>query len=121
MESENLIGEEVKIYLFNTLIVPIDFNKYPKATIKLEKLSLEEVKQILTSNKFISAIGHEGTAKLLTQLLNITIPVNRVTVFLEPGDIGIHYYLKTRLPEGKILTESELKQLDFWLVKSQVL
>ena len=119
MESEKLIGR--KVYLLNTLIVPVNFDKYPVASIKLEKISLEEAKQILQNNSFVSAIGHEATAKLLTQLLNVSIPANRVSVFFEPGDTGIHFFLKTRLPEGKILSEAELKTLDFWLVKSQVL
>jgi len=119
MESEKLIGR--KVYLLNTLIVPVDFSKYPKATVNLEKITIEEAKQILQNNEFISTIGHEATAKLLSQILNIPISVNRIAVFLEPGDVGIHFFLKSRLPEGKILTESELKQLDFWLVKSQVL
>ena len=112
--------ESEKIYVLNTLIVPIDFSKYPKATVVLQKISVEEAKQIL-SKDFISAVGHEATAKLLTQLLGVEIPVNRIAIYLEPGDTGIHFFLKTRLPEGKVLSEAELKTLDFWLVKSQVL
>jgi len=115
MENKN------KVYVLNTLIVPILFDKYPIVKIKFERLTIAEAREILQSNSFISAIGHEATAKLLSSLLNINIPVNRISVYLEPGDIGIHFFLKTRLPEGKILTESELKQLDFWLVKSQYL
>jgi Domain of unknown function (DUF1874). len=110
-----------KVYLLNTLIVPIDFNIYRYAYIKLERISLEKAKQILQNNEFISAIGHEATAKLLSQLLGINIPVNRISVFFELGDIGIHFFLKQRLPEGKVLTEEELKELDFWLVKSEVI
>jgi hypothetical protein len=40
---------------------------------------------------------------------------------MERGDVGLHFFLKTRLPEGKVLSEEELKQLQFWLVKSEVL
>ena len=109
-----------RIYVLNTLIVPIQFDKYSKANILLEKISIEEAKQILQNN-FISAIGHEATAKLLSLLLNVNIPVNRASIYFEKGDIGIHFYLKQRLPEGKVLSEEELKTLDFWLVKSQIL
>jgi len=87
----------------------------------MEKISVEEAKQILTNNPFVSAIGHEATAKLLSQLLGIVIPANRISIFFEPDDIGIHFFLKTRLPEGKILTAEELQKLDFWLVKSEVI
>jgi len=113
--------ESKKIYVLNTLIIPIDFSKHPKATVLMEKISVEEVKQILTNNPFVSAVGHEATAKLLSQLFGVSIPVNRIAIYLEPGDTGIHFFLKTRLPEGKVLSEAELKTLDFWLVKSQVL
>jgi Domain of unknown function (DUF1874). len=110
-----------KIYLLNTLVIPVNFDTYENVYIRAETITIEEAKQILINNPFISAIGHEGTAKLLSQLLGINIPVNRITVFFEPGDIGIHFFLKQRLPEGKVLTEEELKELDFWLVKSEVI
>jgi len=109
-----------KVYLLNTLVIPVNFDTYDEAYIKMEKISVDEAKQILINNPFISAIGHEGTAKLLSQLLGIAIQINRISVFFEPGDIGIHFFLKQRLPEGKVLTEEELKELDFWLVKSEL-
>jgi len=110
-----------RIYVLNTLITPIDFSKTNEAVVKLQKISIEEAKQLLQNNHFISAIGHESTAKLLSQLLNIDISMNRTVIYFEKGDIGLHFFLKTRIPEGKVLSESELKQLDFWLVKSQIL
>jgi hypothetical protein len=110
-----------KIYILNTLIFPINFDKYGSIKVKFTKISIEEAKQILANGNFVSAVGHEGTAKLLSQILNISIPTNRISIYFEPGDTGIHFFLKTRLPEGKVLTEAELKQLDFWLVKSEVI
>jgi hypothetical protein len=109
------------VFVLNTLIVPIDFDKTQSANIKLIKINVEEAKEILKNNDFVSAVGHEGTAKVLSQLLGIEIPTNRITVFFNKGDIGIHFFLKQRLPEGKVLSEQELKQLQFWLVKSEVL
>jgi hypothetical protein len=108
------------VFVLNTLIVPIDFDKNQSVNIKLTKISIEEAKEVL-KNGFISAVGHEGTAKVLSQLLSIEIPTNRITVFFNRADVGIHFFLKTRLPEGKVLSEQELKQLQFWLVKSEVL
>jgi hypothetical protein len=66
-------------------------------------------------------VGHEATASLLSKLLGVTIPFNRATIFLQPGDRCLHFFLKSRIPEGKILTEDELKSLDFWLVLSEVI
>jgi len=108
-----------KVYLFNTLVVPINFDQYSNATVVLSRITVQEARAIL-SHGFVSAIGHEGTAQVLSQLLGISIKANRVTVFMQPGDIGVHFFLKQRLPEGKVLSAEELKQLDFWLVKSEV-
>jgi len=107
------------IYVLNSLIVPINFDKYKKAQVKLERISPEEAREIL-KNQFISAIGHEGTSKLLTDILGVNIPTNRTSVYFEPGDTGIHFFLKERLPEGKILSKEELEKLQYWIVKSSV-
>jgi len=110
------------LYIFNTLIAPVNFDEYPLITITFRKVSIEEAKKVVSASQsqFVSAIGHEGTAKLLSRLLGVQIPTNRITVFMEPGDIGLHFFLKQRLPEGKILTEDEVKKLDYWLVLSEI-
>ncbi len=103
----------------NTLIVPINFDKHKHAEVEMEKISTTEACRILKEG-FTSAIGHEGTAKLIESLCGIEVPVERRTVFFEEGDEGIHFFLKQRLPEGKILSKEELEKMDFWFVKSKV-
>jgi len=107
------------LYVLNTLIVPINFDETPQAKIKLRRISVEEAKEILAGG-FVSAVGHEATAKVLSQLLGIQVPMERRTIFLKPGDRAIHFFLKVRLPEGAILSEDELRKLDYWLVLSEV-
>jgi hypothetical protein len=77
-------------------------------------LSIDEARTILAGN-FVSAIGHEASAKLLSQILNMPIPVNRIQIKMQPGDAALILRLLQRLPEGKVLNESELKALDFEL------
>jgi len=108
------------IYVLNTLITPINFDETSEAQVKLRKISIEEARELLR-NGFISAVGHEATAKVLSQLLGIEVPANRVTIWLKKGDKAIHFFLKQRLPEGKVLSEEELRKLEFWLVLSEVL
>jgi len=108
------------IYLFNTLITPINFEKHKKVTIELEKIDVFTACNILRKEKFYSVVGHEGTAKVIEGLCGVKIPVNRESIYMEPGDEGIHFFLKHRLPEGKILSDEELKHLDFWFVRSRV-
>jgi hypothetical protein len=107
------------VYVLNTLVVPVNFDEHFQVRVKLRKVSINEAKEILAGG-FISAVGHEATAKLLSQLLGIQVPMERRTVFLRPGDMAIHFFLKSRLPEGVVLTEEQLRSLDFWLVLSEV-
>jgi len=103
------------------MIVPINFDEVSKAFIDLRKISLAEARKLVKELPFISAVGHEGTAKLLSELLEVDIPCERRTVYMKSGDLGLHFFLKKRLPEGAILTKDELEELPYWLVLSIVL
>jgi hypothetical protein len=107
-------------YLLNSLIVPIDFSALNVATITMRRISLDEARKLLNDG-FISAVGHAGTAQLLTELLGIQVPVNRIAVQMKSGDIGIHFVLRERLPEGKVLSKEELAKLDYYFVASYIL
>ncbi|MEM4977095.1 MAG: DUF1874 domain-containing protein, partial [Desulfurococcaceae archaeon] len=67
-------------------------------------------KRTVEGSEFISIVGHESTAKMMTELLGVPIPVNRSMVQLEPGDIVLVFQIMVRLPEGKVLTLEELKE-----------
>jgi len=86
--------------------------------LRVKELSINEVRDLLKES-FMSAVGHESTAQLLSQLLDISVPVNRVSISLRPSDKLVVFQLLTRLPEGKVLTLDELKQLKykFYLVE----
>lgn len=77
-------------------------------------LTISDAQSILALG-FVSAIGHEASAKVLSQVLNIAIPVNRIHIKMQPGDDALILRLPQRLPEGKVLDETELKTLDFEL------
>ncbi|MDO9225171.1 MAG: DUF1874 domain-containing protein [Pseudomonadota bacterium] len=57
---------------------------------------------------FVSAIGHEGAARFLTGLLRVEVPVNRVAVVMQTGDVALVLRLTERLPEGVVLSDAEL-------------
>jgi len=107
-------------YVLNSLIVPVDFNERDRYMVFLKKIDLTEARGILSEVDFTSAVGHEATAKVLSELIGINIPYNRIAVKLKPGGMCIHFALKTRLPEGKVLTEEELKQLNYEFVLSMI-
>ena len=109
------------IYIMNTLIVPINFDKEKSANVDFYLVDVSWVKHLLKIKSWESVVGHEGTAKILSQILGVEIPFNRKSIYFEAGDIGIHFFLKQRLQEGKILTEEEVKNLEYWLVQSDIL
>ena len=109
------------IFILNTLAVPVDFSMYPSVFVRFTKISVDQAKDIISKNQFVSAVGHEATAKLLSNLLGVEVPVSRREVFMEPGDKAIHFRLKARLPEGAVLGVEQLEKIGFELVLSEVI
>lgn len=105
------------IYISNAF--SINMLKDSSNIIYIEKIPLDEVKARLSKRKFVSAIGHKSTADLLTKILDIEIPFNRVEIKLKKGEEMIAFQIKQRLEEGKILTEEEIKNIpyEFYYVK----
>ena len=64
-------------------------------------LSLDDAKEIL-SNGFTSAIGHADTAQVVSGLLGMDVPANRISISLESGKdtLIIAQIMGGRLPEG---------------------
>lgn len=82
-------------------------------------LTLTEARNLLHGD-FVSAIGHQSSAAFLSALLQITIPVNRIEIAMQPGDAALVFRLKSRLPEGRVLTHEEIQQIPYelgWLTR----
>ena len=114
---------EQKIYLLNafslSMLAPSAFTPGRgvygggAAFLMVEKIDLEKAKELLNRYGFISAVGHESTAAFLSRLLGLPVPFNRVAVQLGRGDGAIVFQLRSRLPEGRVLTEEELKSVEY--------
>jgi hypothetical protein len=83
----------------------------PPVLLRVEEIPLEKVKTMVSEYGVDSAIGHEATAKFLSRLLGVDIPVNRKTVKLERD--AVVFQLLQRLPEGKVLSDEEIKQIPY--------
>lgn len=92
------------VYIMNSPVLT-NFGLY-----KYSQLTLEEAKKIL-SNGFISAVGHQATVLVLSQLLGIDVPYNRISIKMEKGDKAIVFRVKVRLEEGVILNKEEILNL----------
>jgi len=100
------------LYVLNSATLPLKSGK--EYIIKAKEISIEEAKEILQVEPFISAVGHDATAKALTNVFGIEIPLNRIQIFLDKGDKLLSIILKKRLEEGKVIkTVEELNQIGY--------
>jgi hypothetical protein len=78
------------------------------------EVDIDEVKSI---SSLVSAIGHADTARILSNILERDIPVNRISVTLAEWDTAIvAQYTGPRLPEGATQLP-EGAEIRFYLVK----
>jgi hypothetical protein len=99
----------MKKYILNTSILT-DYGVFD-----FSKISLDEAKAFVSDGIFESAVGHQATAEVMTDLLGIKIPNTRMPIKMASGDKALVFKLTERLPEGKILTKEELLGLKFEL------
>ena len=104
-------------YLMNTTICPCA-GLWDVRPLALNRVAGHLWKAPYGRPEFVSAIGHESTAKIIETLLgkpgkDRAIPVNRITVAPEVGDTLICFKLKKRPPEGAILNEDQIESIGF--------
>ena len=100
---------EKTIYLLNSPVLP------NHGTFKFMLMDHNDAIRMLRTNSSVSAIGHEATAKMLSKLWAMDIPVNRTQIHMDIGDQAIIFRLQTRLPEGMVLNEYELSKISYEL------
>ena len=100
------------LYLMSTTVIPSGCD----GTWKVKSVSLEEAKAMATK-PWKSAIGHESTAQIMSELLELNVPMERVSVSSEVGDKFLCFKLNKRPPEGAILNRSQLEELGYgWCI-----
>ena len=85
-------------------------------TLNFKPVTLEQAKKMVETNIFVSAIGHKDTANVVSNLLNATVEMNRISVRLGNNDALLIAQLSGgRLPEGAT-TIPEGMSIQFWVV-----
>ncbi len=80
--------------------------------LKITPVTLEDVRKITSDKVVKSFVGHSATARLLSSLLGVEVPANReMFQFDWENNTLIVFSMMTRLPEGRELTEAEIKDL----------
>jgi len=99
---------EGKRYVLNTLVMPCSADVFE---LHCRKIDLEQARAWIKQGDFISAVGHESTAKLLSELLGVEIMPNRIFVDMELWDEALAIQFLERIQEGKVLSKDELEEL----------
>ena len=82
----------MSIYLSNAFSLQMQGDFFAETS----PISISEVPR-----EFKSIVGHTDVAAVLSDLLGINVPVNRVSVSLQPGDVlFVGQYCGPRLQEG---------------------
>lgn len=92
------------IYVLNAPVIT-NFGSY-----SFIRLSPGEARSLLADG-FISAIGHEGTARIMSGIIGTEIPYNRISVHMMPGDKAVVLWLLDRPGEGHIYSAEELDKI----------
>lgn len=82
---------------------------------KISDIDTEKAKKLLYENGFISAIGHKATAEVISELLNIDVPLNRIDFKQEIGQKAIVLKLNKRPAEGCVLSRKEMEEIGYSL------
>ncbi len=96
-----------KIFILNTSILT-SYGEY-----SYKGSSIEEVKELIADIPFESAIGHASTAQIISELLGIDCPVNRVQFSYVENESAIIFKLNGRPEEGKILNREEIEAIGY--------
>jgi uncharacterized protein ORF117 len=100
----------MKLGLLNTSIITTT------GTYKMVDLTLAQAKDLAQANKdnLLSAIGHSATADVLTKLLGVDVPANRIVFSQDVGQQAIVLKMRGRLPDDvKDLTVDDMQQIGF--------
>jgi hypothetical protein len=128
-EGEKAMNLEKHKLVINNAFSLTMLQHFDYVKVVVQRLSRDEVKRKIDEivkrpdYEVVLAIGHESTARLVSQLLGFEVPMNRIQVSLDYRTELLVFQLRTRLPEGRILSEEELKQVafDFYFVSLEPL
>jgi len=106
--------DEARLVLLNALVPPAS-----PSFMFVQKITAETAKKIVSivdRERIRSYIGHEATAKLVSELLQIKVTANREMYKPEWYDVAIVVRLKKRLAKPEDIKNVTLDDVEFLLV-----
>lgn len=80
---------------------------------RVSDLTISEAREILSENGYVSAIGHESTAKIISDLMGMAIPMNRINFAQRVGQKAVVFKLNRRPKEGTVLSREEVEEVGY--------
>ncbi len=103
-----------KTYLANGFS-PSMLNLSTPMNIRFSRVNIEEfcseINEAIRGNSLINAIGHKATVSLVNSLCGTNLTENRISITINSAEEVLIVTVSERLPEGKILSEEEIKAL----------
>lgn len=101
--------KDMKVALFNGTIATTN------GVYKVSDIDIDSAKKLICKNGFISAIGHESTAEIISDLFGMDIPMNRIQFRQKVRQKAVVFKLNQRPPEGSVLTRDEIEKIGYSL------
>lgn len=96
------------IWLLNAPIITAD------GLFRSTTISRQHAADLVQQHGFRSAIGHAPTAAIVSDLLAIACPMNRVEFSQQAGQHALVFKLHSRLEEGRVLkNRDEIEQIGY--------
>jgi len=110
-----------KLVFGNSFSINMFQNDLQDVVVRFKKLSTNEVKEIVKmfDNEFLSVIGHEDWAGIVSSDLGIEVPVNKQTYTFETDDTLVVCQRRgNRLGNGVTqLTDEDKGLVEYWMVE----
>ena len=81
-------------------------------TFNYKPISLNEAK-VLIADGFESAVDNQSDCEVLTKVLDVSVPMNKLQYLLTADDVALIFKLKVRPEEGKILSVKEIEEIGY--------
>lgn len=105
--SRQVTPAALPIAILNTAILTSD------GSYEIHTIDLQEARVLVSDTEIDSAVGHESTAAILTDLLGVEVALNRQLFAQKPGQKALVFKLNGRPPEGVVLSREQLEEIGF--------
>ncbi len=82
---------------------------------RISDLTAVEARELIQRYSFVSAVGHEASAQVLSDVLGVQVEMNRIQYVQAVGQKAIALVLQIRPGEGEILSAAEMRAIGFCL------